>query len=154
MLENNSLNLAIKKLFEAQDILHSVFPKKPFTPDGRIVGDIGEAIAEIYYCVEVDNKLRKDWDGTRTDLLDLEYREVQIKATTKEETYLKKPPHEGILLVFKIHENGQWNCVYNGSIMAVWDSLNHKKDINGKIISFKELAKISSGKIKAVKERK
>ncbi len=115
------LKEGIRKMFAARVALNKAFPKKPFTPDGRMVGDIGEAIAEIYYRVKIDDKINKHWDGVRGS------RKVQVKATQKNAIYLARPPHEGGLFVFKIHQTGEWDLIYNGSIMKVWKSLNKKR---------------------------
>jgi hypothetical protein len=117
---------AIKHLYLSVAKLQSAFPDKPFTPDGRMVGDIGEAIAALKYGVALDKKLRKHWDGYRIDSSGNKH-EVQIKATQKDETYLKKPPHEGDLIVFKVFSTGKWECFYDGKIMRVWNSLADKK---------------------------
>ncbi len=53
--------------------------------------------------------------------------EVQVKATQKDETYLKKPPYEGNLIVFKIFSSGEWECCYDGKIMRIWNSLAKQK---------------------------
>lgn len=116
---------AIRKMFGARAALHHVFSKKPFTPDGRMIGDIGEAIAEIFYKVKTDSRMRKDWDGI-CENKNCKYRDVQIKATQKSETYLHKPPHEGHLLVFKICPDGTWRCFYNGLINKVWREMGGK----------------------------
>ena len=121
-----ALTAAIQKMFEAQRDLCGAFPKRPFTPDGRMIGDIGEAIAEIDYQVTVDPKSRKDWDGKREGVCE-GCREVQIKATQKDSVDLKEPPDSGCLLVFKILRDGSWECCYNGDIGRVWKSLGENK---------------------------
>lgn len=117
---------AIKDLYLSVAKLQVAFPDKPFTPDGRMVGDIGEAIAALKFNVVLDKKLRRHWDGYRVDSLGKKH-EVQIKATQKDETYLKKPPYEGDLIVFKIFSSGEWECCYDGKIMRVWNSLARLK---------------------------
>ncbi|MDO8599298.1 MAG: hypothetical protein Q7S02_04270 [bacterium] len=119
------LEAAIRHMYASVKVLRGAFPGKPFTPDGRMVGDIGEAIAALKFGVVLDKKLRKSWDGyreTATGKWD-----VQVKTTQKDETYLKKPPHEGELLVFKIFEDGSWECCYDGLVQRVWKSLQSKK---------------------------
>jgi len=142
-MSEQGLRAAIKKMFLVREELHAAFPKKPFTPDGRMIGDIGEAIAEICYKIIIDDKLRKDWDGTREGG-NYKYLEVQIKATQKDGTYLKKPPHDGGLLVFKIFPDKKWKCYYNGSILRVWNYLNLQNPDNtgAKIISLDRLERL------------
>ena len=126
MSQLSQLKKAIIHLYVSVSKLHSAFPDRKFTPDGRMVGDIGEAIAALEFNVILDEKSKKHWDGHRVGLTGKE-RKVQIKTTQKDETYLKEPPHEGDLLVFKIFRNGEWKCYYDGSIVKVWRSLKNKK---------------------------
>ncbi len=137
------LKKAIRNLYLSVEKLRSAFPDKPFTPDGRMVGDIGEAIAAIKFNVVLDKKLRQHWDGYRKDSLGNK-REVQIKTTQKDETYLKKPPHDGDLLVFQIFKSGDWRCCYDGDIVPVWESLsNQKPDYSGaKFIKLNKLKEL------------
>ena len=138
------MKAAIRQMFQAQEALRAAFPKKPFTPDGRMMGDIGEAIAEISYRVTIDEKLRKHWDG-KWEEGTTECSEVQVRATQKEETYVKEPPHDGCLLVFKISPNGSWKCCYNGSPNRVWKSLETRRaDKTGaKLIQLAALRKLN-----------
>lgn len=143
MSQLNDLKRAIKHLYVTVKKLNSAFPDKPFTPDGRMVGDIGEAIAAIKFDVVIDKKLRRDWDGYRVDSYGNKH-EVQIKTTQKDETYLKKPPHEGELLVFKIFKDGNYKCYYNGKIMRVWKSIKQKPDNTGaKFIKLNKLQQLN-----------
>lgn len=138
------LKEAIVNLYEVVAKLHSAFPERKFTPDGRMVGDIGEAIAAIEYDVILDKTNRQHWDGYRIDSAGKK-RKVQIKTTQKDETYLKKPPHEGDLLVFKIFNNGKWKCCYDGPAIKVWQLLkNQRPDSTGaKIITLNRLGKLT-----------
>ena len=148
MSQLTQLKKAIIHLYVSVSKLHSAFPDRKFTPDGRMVGDIGEAIAALEFSVILDKKSKKHWDGHRVDSIGKE-RKVQIKTTQRDETYLKEPPYEGDLLVFKIFRNGKWKCYYDGSIMKVWKSLKNKNlDPTGaKIISLKKLKVLQSKKI-------
>ena len=134
---------AIRGLYLSVVKLQAAFPDKPFTPDGRMVGDIGEAIAALQYDVILDKKLRKHWDSYLIDALGKKH-EVQVKTTQKNETYLKKPPHEGYLIVFKVFSNGKWECCYEGKIMRVWHSLaNQQPDSTGaKFIQLERLRRL------------
>lgn len=118
---------AVKSVFDACRHLSKASDNmRLFTPDGRMVGDIGEVIAGIFYQIELDKVGRRDWDGTYNS------RNVQIKTTGGKSTYLKKPPKEGfangLLMVFHINrESGEYELVYNGNIQCVWDELKNKR---------------------------
>jgi len=128
-VQRDLLSAAIRKMFEAQAELNRVFPKRPFTPDGRMIGDIGEAIAEIDYLVTVDPKSRKDWDGRREGVCE-GCPEVQVRATQRDDDdniYVKESPDNGWLLVFRLFQDGHWECRYNGRTSRVWEALKNKK---------------------------
>lgn len=99
---------------------------RPFTPDGRMVGDIGEVIAAFYYGVTLHKGGYHNWDG------EYKGRMVQIKTTGGKETYLKEPPEDGyrdgLLLVFQINrQTGEFSQAYNGDIQRVWNALQNRK---------------------------
>ena len=58
--------LVIEKLKELHKIvkeLNGQYPHKKFTLDGRLVGDIGEVIAEELYQIKLYNKVEPDYDA-------------------------------------------------------------------------------------------
>ncbi|HUW71896.1 MAG TPA: hypothetical protein VMV66_01730 [Candidatus Humimicrobiaceae bacterium] len=126
-MKKKEFSSAVKNVFDAcRRLSKRSGEMRLFTPDGRMVGDIGEAIAGIFYQVNLHDVGRHDWDGTYNG------RNVQIKATGGNSTYLKKPPKEGytngLLMVFYINrENGEYDLVYNGDIQRVWNDLRNKK---------------------------
>lgn len=136
--------LAVKSIFDAcRHLSETSCGMRKFTPDGRMVGDIGEVIAGSFYKVNLHKEGRHDWDGIYNG------RNVQIKATGGKETYLKEPPKEGfadgILMVFYIDRNsGEYKLIYNGDIQRVWDELKKTKtDRTGsKIISLNRLGRL------------
>jgi hypothetical protein len=110
MKQSSQLKKAIIDLYSTVLKLRLSFPDRKFTPDGRMVGDIGEAIAALEFGVILDKKQKKDWDGYRKDSSEKKH-DVQIKTTQKNQVYLKKPPCEGILIVLRIYhslENILW----------------------------------------------
>lgn len=136
----------IRKIFEAcRDLSRLAGSIRPFTPDGRMVGDIGEIIAGSFYQVKLDEKNRRNWDGTYNS------RNVQIKTTQRNDTYLKEPPKDGfgdgLLMVFKIDPNsGSYKPVYNGEIQRVWGALDnvHIDRTGAKMISLDRLERLQS----------
>ena len=150
-MATRKLEEGIRHMYASMRRLREAFPAKPFTPDGRMVGDIGEAIAALRFNVTLDERLRKHWDGYR-EIRGVR-RDVQIKTTQKDSTYLKQPPHEGDLLVFKFFEDGRWKCCYDGPIQQVWDALDgQRSDHSGaKFVQLAALQDLES--IKSTKGR-
>ena len=53
----------IRSIYRIVDELESMFPGRHFTPDGHMVGSIGEAIAKHYYGVKLHSASYKGHDG-------------------------------------------------------------------------------------------
>ncbi len=143
-MEKAEFILAVKNIFNSCRNLSKLSGGvRKFTPDGRMVGDIGEVIASVFYRVNLHNVGRHDWDGVYNS------KNVQIKATGGDSTYLREPPKDGfadgLLMVFKIdRESGKYELIYNGDIQRVWDALNSiNTDRTGsKMISLNRLRKL------------
>ncbi|MDE1167715.1 MAG: hypothetical protein PW845_20665 [Pseudomonas sp.] len=52
------INRALEQLFEAVSKLKAAYPGKPFTLDGRLVGDIGEVVASLGYKITLNEVAR------------------------------------------------------------------------------------------------
>ena len=70
---------AVEQILAIVAQLPKAYPKKKFTLDGRLVGDIGEILVETTYDVELFEDLQRHHHGTTSD-----GRLVQIKATMKD----------------------------------------------------------------------
>jgi len=123
----------LKQIYSAVTGLEEMFPGRHFTPDGHMVGSIGEAIAKYHYGIELYPPGRAVFDGHKDG------REIQIKATQRNNVDLK-PAEGGTLLVLKLEQNGDFDEIYNGDADRVWKSLSHRKASRGEIsISLKQL---------------
>ena len=120
--------------------LSEMFPGRKFTPDGHMVGSIGEAIAKIDYGVELFPNGHKDTDGI------VGGREVQIKATQGTKVAVKKPRQGDLLLVIKINSDGSWEKIYDGDFERVWDALGRQQEnkIQKKTISLQRLQELQT----------
>lgn len=122
-----SLEPIIKQLYQARNELRALFPELPFTLDGRLVGDIGEAIAlqefglsPLPSCSELHDFLASDG------------RRVQIKTTQgiisgrSVGLGLTKQSFEH-LIVIQISEEGTYSVLYDGPGSYIDDARQHKK---------------------------
>jgi hypothetical protein len=109
----------LKQIYTAVAGLEDMFPGRHFTPDGHMVGSIGEAIAAFHYGVELYPPGHREFDGRKHT------KEIQIKATQKNSVDLK--PCGGTLLVLRLEQDGAFEEIYNGDAERVWDSLSHRK---------------------------
>ncbi len=108
----------IIKLYRLTEELEQMFPGRHFTPDGHLVGSIGEALAAYHYGVELLTASSKGQDAT------WQGHSIEIKATQGDSVALRHPPER--LLVLKLHPDGTWSEVYNGLGAAVWSLFDGK----------------------------
>jgi len=103
----------VSALYRAVAELQRLFPDRPFTPDGHLVGSIGEVIAAHDYNLRL---LRPSTDGH--DALTTDGRHVEIKITQGTRVALRKRPDH--LLVLKLRKDGATEEVYNGPGGEPW----------------------------------
>ena len=102
-----------KKIVELKKIVNDLnkkYPQKEFTLDGRLVGDLGEILAEEMYKLKLYDKVVKGYDGETEDS-----RKVQIKTTFKGSISYPRDTHPELLLVLELDEEGNPTTIYNGN---------------------------------------
>lgn len=113
----------IKKLYEIVKELQSLFPGRHFTPDGHLIGSIGEVLATYYYGLELLPASAATHDAKTPDR-----KFVQIKATQRNLVGIRAEPE--YLLVLRINEDGSSEEVYSGPGRLAWEAAG-KKQSNG-----------------------
>ena len=76
----------IENIYKNVAELEKMFPGRPFTPDGHMVGSIGECIAAHYYDLNIVPPSNKGYDAVRRNL------KVEIKATQAKRISLRSEP--------------------------------------------------------------
>lgn len=104
----------IKQLYEISAELERLFPGRHYTPDGHMIGSIGEALAASYYGLELFTASAETHDAKAAD-----GRLVQIKATQISRIALSSEPQW--LLVLRIHRDGTFSEEYNGPGKLAWE---------------------------------
>ncbi len=113
---------AIRKILREVEKLRKTYPKRNFTLDGRLVGDIGEVLAEEYYNITLFKKQVNYYDGIfKNKLL------VQIKTTMKDRFTFPADHIPKYYLAIKVHNDGTFEEVYNGLGKDVENALNSRK---------------------------
>lgn len=120
---------ALTKIFSGIRQLKQALPSKEFTIDGRLVGDIGEALVQRDYAVTLYEGLAHDYDGETPD-----GKKVQIKATFKKDLTFKKIPD--YYLGIKIFEDGSYEEVFNGPGRIIAEKYSHRKGFGKDLLSF------------------
>ncbi len=105
----------IAELYKITIRLEEIFTGRRFTPDGHLVGSIGEVVAEYIYGLRLANSSTAQFDANTTD-----GRSAQIKLTGKKgSSYgfrwsnLRPPSPPDLLIALKLTQNG-FVEIYNG----------------------------------------
>jgi hypothetical protein len=117
-MDTKRLPEIIMELYRLTKELERMFPGRHFTPDGHLVGSIGETLAAYHYGVELLTASSKGEDAT------WQGNSVEIKATQGDSVALRHRPER--LLVLKLHPDGTWSEIYNGFGDAVWSLFDGK----------------------------
>jgi hypothetical protein len=103
----------VRALYRTVAELQTLFPNRPFTPDGHLVGSLGEVIAAHDYNLQL---LPPSTEGH--DALTEDGKRVEIKITQGMRVALRYEPEH--LLVLKLRDEGSTEEVYNGPGHEPW----------------------------------
>lgn len=131
---------AVNQMLQIVKHLQSVYPKKKFTLDGRLVGDLGEILVESAYDIELHDELQKHHDGIASD-----GRQVQIKATMQNSLTFPVDHVPDYYLGIKIHADGTFTEVFNGPGSVAWEAIKNRKPTKTNLhsISINTLARLN-----------
>lgn len=96
----------------------TMFQGRHFTPDGHLVGSLGECLAAYYYGLELLPASSAGADAIKDGL------RIEIKATQGSRVGLRSAPDH--LLVLKLDRTGGFVEIYNGSGWTVWQRLKDR----------------------------
>lgn len=128
----NAVAAKIRFLYQTARELEQLFPGRHYTPDGHMIGSIGEALAASCYGLELFPASEKTHDAKASD-----GRLVQIKATQINRVAISSEPEW--LLVLKIHEDGTFSEKYNGPGKPVWENCGKMQKNGQRTISLSKL---------------
>lgn len=118
-MDHDRFRTLITRLYTTVKELEEIFPGRNFTPDGHMVGSIGECLVSDAYDLELKTASNKGYDAvTKAEL------EIEIKATQSNTVAFRgKPLHT---IVIKILPDGTFEEIYNGPGKYVWDQFEGK----------------------------
>lgn len=128
----NKIPETIRNLYEIVDELESSFPGRKFTPDGHMVGSIGEVLASYYYGIILSPASTPVHDG-----VSLNGTKVQIKATQGKSIGIRSCPDH--MLVLYIKREGSFEEIYNGPGDIVWNQSGIMQNNGQRMISTSKL---------------
>lgn len=131
------LEAKIQKLFEITHELEEMYPGRHFTPDGHMVGSLGEVYAAKRYGLKLFEASHPVHDA-----LSIDGRLVQIKATQGSKIALSEEPD--YLIVLKIKQDGSFREVYNGPGYCVWNACGKMQKTGQRQISLSKLCALDT----------
>lgn len=128
----------IQSIYKAVKNLTKRFGRK-FTPDGVLVGTLGEVLAEEQYELELLPPKAQAFDA-----VDSLGRKVLIRCNQQKSTPIKKSERAQILLAIKLLPDGTIEEIFNGPIsMALELTIGRRADSSGFVgLSHKKLRKL------------
>ena len=117
-MEKYKFQKLLRSIYDAVDALEAMFPGRHFTPDGHMVGSLGEALAAHHYGIKLSPASSQCHDGV------CESRQVQVKATQGNRIALSGEPEH--LLVLRLNRDGSFVEEYNGPGALPWKLVAHK----------------------------
>ena len=117
-----SIPEALKELQAIVTRLQQRYQKKKFTLDGRLVGDLGEVLAESIYEIQLFSGLEKHYDAVASN-----GRMVQIKTTLKESLTFPCDHIPDYYLGIKILPDGSCQEIFNGPGKSVYGLVKNRK---------------------------
>ncbi len=126
----------LRELYALVAQLTKMFRDRPFTPDGHMVGSIGEAWAKLIYDLELLPPSTPVHDAKALE----DGRLVQIKASQGRSVGLSAEPVH--LLVLQLRPDGTSEEVYNGPGKPVWEAAGKVSKTSQRPISLAALKKL------------
>lgn len=125
----------VRRLYQLVGELEAAFPGRRFTPDGHLVGSVGEVLAAHFYNLQLFRGSSECHDARTSD-----GRNVQIKATQASRVALRSEPD--YLLVLRLVNDGSFEEIYNGPGNLPWQRCGGRGSNGQRQISLSSLRRI------------
>lgn len=119
-MDHERFRSLVSKLYGVVAELEEMFPGRHFTPDGHMVGSIGECLVADAYDLTLETASNEGFDARTADGL-----QVEIKATQAQRVSFRSCPEHTI--VIRIAEDGTCEEFYNGPGRIVWERFEGKR---------------------------
>lgn len=120
MIDHNKFQTLVKQLYATVNELKEMFPGRHLTPDGHMVGSLGECLVADANGLELKTASNKGFDAvTKCGF------EVEIKATQSNSVGFRCQPQHTI--VIKTMPDGTCEEIYNGPGKLIWEQFREKR---------------------------
>ena len=127
----------IRELYRITAELEEKYPERWFTPDGHLVGSIGEVYAAEKYGLTLLEPNSEKHDARSAD-----GRLVQIKITQTDRVSIYSEPD--YLIVMKMENDGTIEEIYNGKGADPWENTGKVQKNGQRSISIKKLVSLNA----------
>ena len=136
-----AIQLLVPELFRITAELEAAAPGRHFTPDGHLVGSIGEVIAAARYGLTLTTASTKGIDAHDSDGCS-----VEIKATTGVRGVALRgmEPMAERLIVLQINSAGDATEIYNGASAPAWSAAGPMQSNGQRSISLSRLRELQN----------
>ena len=118
-MDHKKFKCLVTDLYRIVSELEKMFPGRHFTPDGHMVGSLGECIVANAYDLELQPASNKGFDAISPC-----NKKVEIKATQSSRVAFRSCPEHAI--VIKILPDGTFEEFYNGKGSRIWEVFSGK----------------------------
>lgn len=125
----------VRRIYGLVAELEALFPGRRFTPDGHMVGSLGEVLAAYVFGLKLLANSTEKHDARAPD-----GRLVQVKATQGKRVALSSEPEH--LIVLRIGPGGYPSEVYNGPGRLAWNASGKVQKNGQRPVSVAALAKL------------
>ncbi len=120
MIDHGEFRALVEQIYATVNELEAMFPGRHFTPDGHMVGSLGECLVADAYDLELMTASNNGYDAvTETDV------EVEIKATQSSSVAFRSQRQHTIII--KILCDGTFEEIYNGPGALVWEQFRGER---------------------------
>lgn len=127
----------IQELYRITAELEKEYPERNFTPDGHLVGSIGEVYAKEKYGLELLPASAEKHDAVTPD-----GKMVQIKITQTDRASIYSEPD--YLIVLRMNPDGHIEEIYNGKGEEPWAACGKLQKNGQRSISIRRLIEINA----------
>ena len=127
----------IRELYKIAAELEEKYPGRRFTPDGHMVGSIGEVYAAEKYGLSL-----LEASSEKHDARSANGRLIQIKITQTDRVSIYSEPD--YLIVMKMKHDGTIEEVYNGKGSAPWENAGKVQKNGQRSISLRKLVSLNA----------
>ena len=112
-MDHQKFQKNVRGLYAIVNEIESMFPGRPFTPDGHMVGSLGECLVADAFGLELMPPSKEGYDAVTKN-----GKKVEIKATQAKSVAFRRCPEHTIII--RILKDGTFEECFNGPGELIW----------------------------------